>query len=151
MIIAFTGHSTLQNREMLAEKLKAAICNNILQEEKVTFLCGGYGEFDALCAKTCHALKKIHKSLEVLLITPYITEAHQKKLNADPMLTVLYDAIVYPPLEEVPLRYAISRRNEWMMEHADLVIAFVTHSFGGAYKALAYAKRRKKKIINLFE
>jgi len=89
------------------------------------------------------------KQCEVLLITPYITESHQKKLNEDPQIKALYDAIIYPPLESVPLRYAISRRNEWMIEQADLVIAFVTHTFGGAHKALSFAQRKKKKIINL--
>ena len=149
MIIAFTGHSTLQNREELAIKLKNAICSNLPKDEKVSFFCGGYGEFDTLCAKVGHELKKSYVDCEVLLITPYITESHQKKLNGDPQIKALYDSIVYPPLESVPLRYAILRRNEWMIDKADLVIAFVTHTFGGAYKTLAYAKRKKKKIINL--
>lgn len=149
MIISFAGHSILHNRERLREKLIEAICENLPVNEKVSFYCGGYGEFDILCAQTCHALKKPNINIEVLLITPYITEFHQKKLNQDPQIKELYDAIVYPPLESVPLRYAIIRRNEWMMEQADLIIAFVTHTFGGAHKALLYAKRKKKKIINL--
>ena len=150
MVIAFTGHSTLSPySEEIAEKLKNTISENLPAGEEVTFFCGGYGEFDMLCAKVCHAMKHNLPHLEIILVTPYITESHQKKLNDDPWVKEMYDGIVYPPLETVPLRFAISRRNEWMMENADLIIAFVTHNYGGAYKALSYAKRRKKKIINL--
>ena len=35
------------------------------------------------------------------------------------------------------------------MSNADLVIAYVDRDYGGAYKALCVAKRKKKKIINL--
>ena len=61
----------------------------------------------------------------------------------------LYDEIVYPELESVPWKFAISKRNEWMVEQADIVIAFVDHDWGGAATTLQYAKRKKKTIINL--
>lgn len=43
-----------------------------------------------------------------------------------------YDDVVFPPIESVLFKFAISRRNEWMIDKADVVIAYVTHSFGGA-------------------
>ena len=61
----------------------------------------------------------------------------------------LYDSILYPPLETVPKRFAINKRNEWMIVQADLVISYIDHEFGGAYKTFAYAKKKKKKIIEL--
>ena len=36
-----------------------------------------------------------------------------------------------------------------MVNEADLVIAYVMYSLGGAAKTLEYAKRKKKAIINL--
>ena len=36
-----------------------------------------------------------------------------------------------------------------MMEQADLVIAYVEHPIGGAYKALRYAEQRGIRSINL--
>ena len=38
-----------------------------------------------------------------------------------------------------------------MVDEADLVIAYVMYSWGGAAKTLEYAKRKKKTIINLAE
>ena len=52
-------------------------------------------------------------------------------------------------LEFVPKRFAIVKRNEWMMTNADIVIAYVNRNYGGAYKSLQAAKRKKKKIINI--
>lgn len=63
------------------------------------------------------------------------------------MMTVGYDETVYPPLESVPKRFAISRRNEWMVRESDIVVAYVTHSWGGAAKTLEYARRKKKQIF----
>ena len=63
--------------------------------------------------------------------------------------TDLYDDTTYPPLEEVPARFAISRRNEWMVDNADVVVAYVTHDWGGAATTLQYAKRKKKRIISV--
>ena len=58
-----------------------------------------------------------------------------------------FDNIVYPPLETVPYRYAIIRRNEWMIDQADIVIDPVRYSWGGAARSLEYAKRKKKEIL----
>lgn len=60
-----------------------------------------------------------------------------------------YDGSVYPPLETVPRRYAISKRNEWMVEQADVIISCVTHGWGGAATTLTYANRKKKSIISV--
>jgi hypothetical protein len=62
-----------------------------------------------------------------------------------------YDDVVYPPLENVPLKFAISRRNEWVVDNSDIVYAYVKHSWGGVAKMLAYAKHKQKQIINILD
>ena len=62
------------------------------------------------------------------------------------MIKKFYDDTIYPPLENVPKKYAIIRRNEWIVENADVVIACVKYSWGGAAKTSQYAKRKKKAI-----
>ncbi len=61
----------------------------------------------------------------------------------------MYDDIIYPPIENAPLRFAIVKRNEYMVDIADLLICFVERKYGGAYRTLLYAGRKKKRIINL--
>ena len=70
-----------------------------------------------------------------MLITPYL-----KNLTKND----IYDATIYPPIENVLPMYAIIKRNEWMVERADLIIAYVKYTYGGAYKTLNYAERKKK-------
>ena len=60
-----------------------------------------------------------------------------------------YDSSIYPPLEGVPYKLAIIKRNEWMIDKADLIVAYVNTEYGGARRALTYARRRNKSIINL--
>ena len=147
MIITFVGHGTLHIDENLSDKIVATIRENILGEENITFYCGGYGDFDNHCASICRKLKK-EIFCEVVFVTPYITPSQQEKMKYL-INTKLYDSTIYPPIENVPLRFAISKRNEWMMINADIIIAFVNRDYGGAYKSLQVAKRKKKKIINI--
>ena len=62
-----------------------------------------------------------------------------------------YDTVIYPPLEKVPPRFAISKRNEWMIKQADAVIVYINHTYGGAYNSFLVARRNKKRIINVYE
>lgn len=49
-------------------------------------------------------------------------------------------------IERVPKRFAISWRNNWMLEHSDYVVACVTHSWGGAAQYVEKAKKRYRVI-----
>ena len=150
LVISFLGHRSLQNGRTLCERVESAIEESVDFNEDVVFLCGGYGDFDDLCACVCRLIKEKWKKCEIVFVTPYITATQQEKIRQLIDLG-LYDATVYPPLENVPYRFAISKRNEWMIDQSDLIIAYVKHSFGGAYQTLRYARRRGKRVVNLAE
>lgn len=50
-------------------------------------------------------------------------------------------------LEMVPKRFAILRRNHWMVTESDVVVAYVRHSVSNAVKTLEYAKQKKKPVL----
>ena len=57
---------------------------------------------------------------------------------------------IYPEgLETVPKRFAISWRNKWMIQESDVVVTYITHSWGGAAQFADLAKRKKKRVINI--
>lgn len=57
---------------------------------------------------------------------------------------------VFPEgLEMVPPRFAIVHRNRWMVHEADMVIAYVTHDWGGAAKMVVLAEKKGKKIVRI--
>ncbi len=148
MIISFIGHRSVLDYEDTKKKLKSILAQILTQCGDISFYCGGCGDFDSLCASVCRELREEGERLKIIYVTPYLTISHQKRVEEMKRLK-LYDGVVYPPIEDTPLRFAISKRNEWMMEQADIVIAYVKHDFGGAYRAVLTAKRRNKKIINI--
>ncbi|MBQ4160316.1 MAG: hypothetical protein IJD83_05240 [Clostridia bacterium] len=137
--VTFCGHRTLSiaETERLRVRLYAEIEKMIFQGA-AEFLLGGYGDFDRLCAKTVKALQAKYPHIKSVLVIPYLNREYN---------TELYDCTEYPPIEAVPPRYAIVKRNAYMVERAEIVIAYVKYTFGGAWTTLEYAKRRKKTII----
>lgn len=150
MVVSFLGHRFLYDFEELFEKVEKTIIENVDFDDKIVFFCGGYGDFDDLCARVCRAIKEKLKKCEIVFVTPYMSSTQQEKMKSWIDLG-LYDSIIYPPLEQVPLKFAIIKRNEWMIEQSDLIIAYVKHSFGGAYQSLKYAQRKGKRTVNLAE
>ncbi len=150
MIITFVGHGSMHFSEKLSKQIQEVILVNTGSGEAVTFYCGGYGEFDTHCASLCRSLKTRIPNCEVVFVTPYFTPSQQAKLK-DLVDRGLYDSTIYPPMEKTPPRFAISKRNEWMISQADLVIAYVSRTYGGAYQTLRFARRKKKWVINLAE
>ena len=147
MIITFLGHRSLANGADLFKKIKTVILKNISPSEKTTFYCGGYGAFDHLCAEVCRALQNENVHCEIVFVTPYIISS-KKPGNTD---VSKYDSVLYPTLEHVPPKFAILRRNQFMIDQADLIIAYVEYRYGGAYTGVQYAMKKQKRIINLAE
>ena len=71
--------------------------------------------------------KAVYPHITAILVLAYLNRETD---------TSRYDDTTYPPLENVPPRYAIVRRNEWMVRESDVVISGVTHGWGGAAKTL---------------
>ena len=59
------------------------------------------------------------------------------------------DTMLPEGIENVPPRFAISWRNKWMLKQADMVITYITHSWGGAAQFADLAKRQRKQVINI--
>ncbi len=146
MTVTFCGHANFLSTKELEEKMMNTL-EEKLGNEPTEFLLGGYGNFDSFAYRCCKEYQRTHPKTKVIFVTPYITESYQR--NHLEYKKNFYDQIIYPEIEKAPPRFAISYRNKWMVEQADLVIAFVEHSYGGAYQTYQYAQRKKKEIINL--
>lgn len=147
MTITFCGHSNFSFDNTVKEKLRELLLQEIRKNPACKFYLGGYGDFDSLCLSILKELKIQFPNIELLFITPYLDDNYSKLETAK----LYYEGIIYPPLENVLRRFCISKRNEWMVDEADLVIAFVKYSWGGAAKTLEYAKRKKVEFFNLAE
>ena len=137
----FCGHNEIGIGEEVRERLYSVVEQEIQNGADIFYL-GGYGHFDTMAAKVVWELKRKYPHIRSILVLAYLNREVDMKY---------YDETTYPPLENVPLRFAISKRNEWMAAQADTVIAYVTHGWGGAAQTLQYARRKHKRIINLGE
>ena len=137
LTVTFCGHSEVPDRAQVRVWL-TDVCERLIGDGATEFYLGGYGAFDRLCAEVLQELKPRYAHIRLILVLPYLNSA---------MSMEGYDETVYPPLESVPRRYAILRRNEWMIRRCDVLVAYVTHGWGGAAKTLDYARKRKKTIL----
>ena len=140
--ITFCGHSDYISSIEDEQRLLTFLTEKI-GDEDAELLIGDYGRFDAFAWECGKKYQEIHPRTKIVFVTPYLQPT--KRENDQ------YDAIVYPPLEHIPLRFAILRRNEWMVEQADCVIAYVRHEWGGAYKTYCHAQKKQKEIYHLAE
>ena len=137
MNVTFCGHSQIWKREEV-EKWLFNVTKKLIQQGATTFYLGGYGAFDSLVASVLRELKKDYPQIELILVLAYLNTERN---------TSGYDSTVYPPLEDVPRRFAITHRNRWMVDVADVVVAYVLHDWGGAATTLRYANQKAKRSI----
>lgn len=136
MTVTFCGHAQFYGNPETRRWL-VGVADALISEGADTFLLGGYGGFDRFAAGVMQGLKKTYPHIKIVLVLAYLNRNE---------CTDGYDYTLYPELEDVPLRFAISKRNERMVEMSDAVVAYVTHDWGGAAKTLKYARRKKKTV-----
>ena len=146
MIVTFCGHREFSKTAVYEQKILAFLQEKVGDQPADMYL-GGYGGFDTFAYDCCKKYQATHPQISLVFVTPYLTVEYQRyRLQYEEKL---YDAIAYPEIENKPKRYAIVYRNRYMVEKADLVIAYVACNWGGAYATYRHAKRKGKEIFNL--
>lgn len=57
---------------------------------------------------------------------------------------------IYPEgIELVPKKFAIKKRNEWMIDNSDYVVCHVKHTHSNAHKFREYAIRKNRIVIDV--
>ena len=143
-ICSFAGHSRFVECRLDFEKLintLQELINNGVEE----FLVGNHGEFDRMALHACLFLKKNNPQIKVTKVFSSINALLKEPTNKN-IQNICYD------IEEVHFKRKITQTNEIMIEKSDVVVCYVdeqiTHS--GAKNSLNYAKKKNKKIINLY-
>ena len=147
-VCTFAGHREVYQAN-IADKLDEAISRIIKNDDCFRFLVGGMGDFDGMCSSAVRRAKRNYpnKQISLELILPYLTqELNENKSYYE----ISYDDVVVPiELGGVHYKSAITKRNRWMVDKSDWMIAFVYRDFGGAYTSLRYAEKKGLQIINL--
>lgn len=121
--------------------LQAAIEEWILQGVD-TFYVGSQGQFDTMAYSCLKQLRKRHPHICINVVLEHLPGENTEQKDME-------DTIFPEGLESAPPRFAIDRRNTWMVRQADHCLCYINHTWGGAYKFARMAKRKGLKIINL--
>ena len=141
MTVAFLGHRNVF--EPICELLKRTLVELIEGEGGDCFLVGNEGGFDRLVLAALRELSSIYPHIQYSVVLSRMPSAAQQEYFR-PFETLYPEAAA-----TAPPRFAIDRRNRWMVEQCDLAITYVTTSYGGAAKAKAFAVKRGKRIVEL--
>lgn len=86
-----------------------------------------------------------HKYPHIKLIR-ILTYYHHDKEKYD--LPSCYDGSILPEIEELHYKQKITKRNEWIIDHCDILVSHIEETYkSGAYRTLKYAQKQNKPII----
>ncbi len=142
MTCTFFGHR--DTPMAIAEKLKGVLID-LIESGVDTFLVGTEGGFDGMVYATLCELKGAYPQIKVSRVLAYLPT------KADSLGEDAEDTVYPEGLETVPKRFAIAKRNEWLVKQADTVVCYIERQFGGAAKYTEYAGKKGRRIINLAE
>lgn len=138
----FFGHHDCPNS--IKPKLRESIVDLIENHAVDCFYVGQQGNFDAIVRSVLRELVLIYPHITYAVVLERMPLKRSAVDNQDYSDTILPEGI-----ETIHPRFAISWRNRWMIERSDYVVAYVTHSWGGATQFAELAKRQKKVVIQL--
>lgn len=142
MTCCFFGHKDAPSS--IYDKLEEAIEKIIAEGEVTGFLVGNQGQFDSMVLKALRRMKEKYPHISYNVVLAYMPGEKEEWIPYEFGETMLPEGI-----ESVHPRYAISWRNKWMVNEAEIVIAYITHSWGGAARYMEMAAKKGKQIINI--
>ena len=141
MVCTFFGHRDIL--EDIKPALKQTIIDLIKNNSVDTFYVGDKGDFDRIVRKTLKEISAKYPQIEYAVIPAYMPGKNYGEDTSDYLCPYVF--------EKIPPRFAIVKRNNWMLKKADFVITYVTHNIGGAAQFKEHAERTGKTVINLYK
>lgn len=140
MTVTFFGHS--KSPQSIIDPLEKTIVCLIERHGATTFYVGTHGNFDMYVNCILNKLSKQYSHIKCYTVLAYMPQINEYPDHYNN--TLLPESVA----ESHP-KYAISKRNEWMLSKCDTVVAYLTHHSGGASKYYQKAIRQNKTVINI--
>lgn len=134
----FFGHKDMPSKYEMP--LKMTIERLVKDERVLHFMVGNQGSFDAMVVRVLNELKKGIPDIAFDVVLAYMPGSGSNET---------YDTVFPEGLENVPRRFAVYKRNLWMIEQSEIVVVCVTRPFGGAAKFAETAIKKGKRVINI--
>lgn len=138
MVVTFFGHRDIT--ENIQTALYSTLQGLIEKENANLFYVGNHGNFDNIVINTIRKLKTNYPHIRYYVVLAYMPT---NNIHHD------YETIFPECLEKSIPKYAIIKRNEWMIEKSDVIITYVSKTIGGAYRFKKLSESKNKRVINL--
>ena len=138
MKCCFFGHRDTTSKVKEAIKFTVVI---LINEGITDFYVGNNGKFDYYVQQTLGELISEGYDIKATVVLSYINE---KAICLDQKCTLYPDG-----LEKTPLRFAISKRNDYMLNISQTAIIHVRHSFSNSHKLCEKAKKKGLRVIEI--
>lgn len=142
-VCTFFGHRDCP--ETIRPRLRAVVVELIEQHGVDRFYAEQQGAFDAMARSVLRELAKVYHHISYAVVLERLPGPREKAVWD------FSDTIFPEGLETVPPRFAISKRNDWMLKQADFVVTYIAHGWGGAVQYAEKAQRQGKRVLNLAE
>ncbi|MBQ1977147.1 MAG: hypothetical protein II225_00185 [Ruminococcus sp.] len=139
MVCTFFGHKDTPKE--IEPTLRSTLIDLIENKKVNVFYVGNNGNFDTMVRRQLEDLSQLY-SITYSVVLAYLPTEKNKYDN-------LTNTIYPEGIEAIPKRFAISWRNKWMIEQSDIVVTYVTHTFGGAAQFKELAEQLQKMVVNL--
>ena len=136
----FFGHREVTH--YIREKLTAIIENLITETGVIEFYVGHQGQFDRIVYSVLKELGIKYPHIRHTVVLAYMPDEHIKEVYGE-------DTLFPDGMESAPRRFAISKRNDWMIQHSDYAVCYVHKITGGAAKFREKAEKRRLKILDV--
>ena len=124
-------------------KLRAVVEELIVRYGVDRFYVGRHGTFDAMARAVLREVTEVYPHISCAVVLERLPGPRDKAVWD------FSDSIFPEGLKTVPPRFALSRRNEWMLNQADFVVTYITHNWGGAAQYAEKAQLQGKRALNL--
>ena len=134
----FFGHREVTHN--IRDKLTSIIEKLITEDGVIDFYVGNQGQFDWMVYSVLKELKAKYPQIRYTVVLAYMPDEHIKELYGE-------DTLFPDGLESVPKKFAISKRNDWMIRQSGVVVCYVHKITGGAAKFREKAEKKGLKIL----
>ena len=136
----FFGHREVTHN--IRPKLKAIIEKLITEQNVIEFYVGHQGQFDSMVYSVLKELKAKYPHIRYTVVLAYMPDEHIKEVYGE-------DTLLPDGMESVPKKFAISKRNDWMIQQSGFVVCYVYKITGGAAKFREKADKKGLRVTDV--
>ena len=134
------GHREVTHN--IRDKLTAIIKKLIAEDGVTEFYVGHQGQFDNMVYSVLKELKAKYPQIRYTVVLAYMPDEYIKDVYGN-------DTLFPDGLENTPKKFAISKRNDWMIQQSGFAVCYVYKITGGAAKFREKAKKKGLRIVDV--